>query len=735
MVPPIHPSHPPGGRFGQSLPAAQAPRGKIATVLDRFLTLARLVALLVCATSASAQPVKTSNVEAELVAERAALVPGQKNTLALRLSIRDRWHTYWQNPGDSGLPTTLEWKLPGGLAAGAIQWPAPKMLRAGPLVNYGYEGEVLHLVDVDVPATFTATVPLTLAARADWLVCEDICIPEGADLAITLPIDADAAPSAKWGARIAQTRDALPKPLAGWQAQANGEGAIVKLTLTPTSNAAAPGTLRFFPYREGAIEPSAPQTVARDGDRYVLTLPVAHQLVPGFTRVAGVITASNGIGGANAATLDVPLTGSIVAGPKPLDPPPPTLNARGTSSLSLVAAIALALLGGVLLNLMPCVFPVLSLKILGFVEHRDAKRTLQSEAIAYGAGVVLSFIALALALIALRAAGEQLGWGFQLQSPIVITALALLFFVLALNLSGVFEFGMLAPSSIAARRSRNRTADAFGSGVLAVVVASPCTAPFMGAALGYAISQSIPVTLAVFVALGVGMALPYMLLAWFPRWRNRLPRPGPWMARIKNLLAFPLYATVAWLAWVLGAQVGNDAVLRLAFALVCVAFAAWAWRLFRSGAARGFAIAALVGVVAIALLLAPIATGSQSTGAARNVTARDSVWQPFSPTTVAALTASGRPVFVDFTAAWCVTCQVNKRLVLNTDGVRAAFAAKNVALVRADWTRRDPDITRALAALGRNGVPVYVLYRPGKDPLLLPEVLQAGAVHDALATL
>jgi thiol:disulfide interchange protein DsbD len=358
------------------------------------------------------------------------------------------------------------------------------------------------------------------------------------------------------------------------------------------------------------------------------------------------------------------------------------------------------------------------------------------EAMAYGAGVVLAFATLALALVALRAAGEQLGWGFQLQSPAVITGLAILFFLLALNLSGVFEFGMFAPPSAAGWTSKNRTLDAFGSGVLAVIVASPCTAPFMGAALGYAIAQSVPVTLAVFIVLGLGMALPYALLAWFPGWRRRLPKPGAWMERMKQVLAFPLYATVAWLAWVLGAQVDNDAVLRLAIALVFVAFTAWAWRAFRGTGGRRWALAAGAGIVATAVLLMPLLTGALPSAEARPAQgAADAAWAPFSSTNVAELTANDRAVFVDFTAAWCVTCQVNKRLVLDKADVRAAFAQKNVVLVRADWTRRDPQITRALAALGRSGVPVYVLYRPGKPPLMLPEVLQPGLVYDALATL
>ena len=695
-------------------------------------------ALLVPAGAAIAQPVRTPNVEAELVAPYDALLPGRVNTIALRLKIRDRWHTYWQNPGDSGLPTTLEWKLPEGFRAGPIQWPAPKALAVGPLMNYGYDGEVLHLVDIDVPASLATPSPITLAARADWLVCEDVCIPEGADLTLTLPVDARATPSARWGAAIDAARKALPRPLSGWTAEAMGEGQRVKLVLDAPPGASEPGALRFFPFSEGAIEPSGAQQLSRDGDRYVLTMPVAFQLDPSFERVAGVITAARGIGDAKAATIDVALIGTVVAGPKPLDAPAAAAGGAlaATASLSLVAALLLAFGGGLLLNLMPCVFPVLSLKVMGFVEHHDAKRTMHREAIAFSIGVILSFVVLALALVALRAAGEELGWGFQLQSPAVVAALAVLFFLLALNLSGVFEFGMFVPSAAASWTAKNRTLDAFASGVLAVIVASPCTAPFMGAALGYAISQSIPVTLAVFVALGVGMALPYALLAWFPGWRKRLPRPGRWMERLKQFLAFPLYATVAWLAWVLGAQVDNDAVFRLALGLILIAIAGWAWRAFRSGGARAWAGVALAGAASMALVIAPLFATSAASAQARATKAHMAAdWREFSPATIASLQAGGQPVFVDFTAAWCVTCQVNKRLVLNDADVRAAFAQKNVALVRADWTRRDPQITQALAALGRNGVPVYVLYRPGKTPMVLAEVLTASLVHDALATL
>ena len=395
---------------------------------------------------------------------------------------------------------------------------------------------------------------------------------------------------------------------------------------------------------------------------------------------------------------------------------------------------------------MPCVFPILSIKAVSLAApgHENVHR-LRKEGLAFGAGVIMTFLALAGLLLGFRAAGEQLGWGFQLQSPAVVTALALLFFVLALNLSGAFEFATLVPSSAAGWTARNPYLNALLSGVLAVIIASPCTAPFMGAALGFALAQPASLTLVVFVALGVGMALPFVLLTWFPGWRRMLPKPGRWMERLKQLLAFPLYATVAWLVWVLGAQVDNDAVVRLLVTLVVVAFGLWAWRVFRGGGAKAWSVAAIAGLLGALAVAWPLLSGAlvgEETAGAADATTRSRAsagaldpWQPYTPTRLSELRASGKPVFVDFTAAWCVTCQVNKRLVLNDSVVKQAFVQHGVELVRADWTRRDPAITQALAALGRQGVPVYVLYAPGKEPLLLPEVLSRQAMLDALVAL
>jgi thiol:disulfide interchange protein/DsbC/DsbD-like thiol-disulfide interchange protein len=716
-----------------------------------LLLLRNLVPLLVAAgvaMSATATPVRTEHVEAELVPAATAVKPGTPLTVALRLKMDRGWHTYWQNAGDSGLPTTLGWKLPSGLSAGPIQWPPPRALPVGPLVNYGYEGEVLLLTDIAVAPAFSSAGPITLGARADWLVCKEICIPEGADLALSLPVASNAQPHPRWGEAIARTRATLPRPLEGWSVAAAGRGPQIELVLTPSASEDDPGELRFFPFTAGKIEPGAPQALSRDGTTLKLMLPVASQPVGDFARIAGVLTASKGFRQRQSVSVDAPLEGTITSGTSPdvatavaaavtsAATPALPLQASGGAEGTLWIALAFALAGGVLLNLMPCVFPVLSLKVLGFAAQGDDAAATRRHGTAFAGGVIVSFWLLAGLLLGLRAAGQQLGWGFQLQSPMVVVALAVLFFVIALNFSGIFEVGQLLPSAVSSWSARNAYVNDALSGVLAVVIASPCSAPFMGAALGWALTATPLATIAVFTALGLGMALPYLLLAWFPAWRSKLPRPGPWMLRLKQLLAFPLYATVVWLAWVLGAQLDNDAVARLLLVLLLMAFALWGWQAMRSGAARGWgwaAIASLAGAVAVAWPVVVAATGGGEQPASKRVVAESGPWQDYAPDRLQQLTAAGRTVFVDFTAAWCVTCQVNKRLVLNTDAVQQAFAQNSVALLRADWTRRDAAIGRALAALGRSGVPVYVLYRPGREPLILPEVLRQSTITEALA--
>ena len=579
---------------------------------------------------------------------------------------------------------------------------------------------MLLLSRITPPRDLAPGTPVTLAAKASWLVCSrEHCIPEDGEVSLTLPVASDPGEDPRWAKPIAAARAALPAPpaaLAAWTLAARGEAGGVTLTVVPPPDVAL-RELVFFPFEQGKIEPAAPQPLARaERAGYQLKLAAAMQPVGEFARLSGVLVSPDGFGKATparAVTIDVPIAGAVTPAP----PAPPDGRA---ADLGLVLALAFAFVGGLALNLMPCVLPVLSIKVLGFAGRHDDARTRRRHGLVYAAGVLASFWLLAAALLGLRALGAELGWGFQLQSPVAVAALALFFFALALNLSGVFEIGVLLPDRLADWRARRPALDWFGSGVLAVIVASPCTAPLMGAALGYAVGESGWRALAVFTALGLGMALPYALLAWFPALLARLPKPGPWMVRLRQALAFPLYGTVVWLAWVLGQQTGLDAVARLLAALVVLAAALWLAGFPR---ARVAAVAAAIFAIAIAVPAArpgvPAATP-------------DAGWQPFSAERVAALAAAGKPVFVDFTAAWCVTCQVNKRLVLGRDDVLAAFRTRGIELVRADWTRRDDEITRALAALGRNGVPVYVLYKPGRAPVLLPEVLTRERVLAAL---
>lgn len=713
-----------------------------------------LVALLlaIAAPSALAAPVKTAHVTAELVAEHAAATPGQPLQIGLKLQHIPHWHTYWRNPGDSGLPTTLKWTLPAGSSTTAIDWPAPQRLPIGPLVNYGYEGELLLPLSYTPPADAKPGETLTLKARADWLVCSDVCIPEHADLELQLPVAAAGMPATPGAARALFERHAAERPLAlaGWTARLQQAGRDLLLELEPAGDAAASMSrppLHFFPHAEQTLEPARHEAF-RTTRGYAIRLAMLDGAsLP--ARFDGVLVSQGGAyapppwGGTRRAVEVVATVQSVAAIALPTGAVP--LAMAGTSSpaslggsadLGLWTALALAFFGGALLNLMPCVFPVLSIKLLGLAQQRGDRASLRVHALAYGAGVVMSFIALAAALLALRAAGSAIGWGFQLQEPGVVFVLALVFFALGLNLMGAFEFGNLLPQRLAGWRAERPAADAFGSGVLAVVAASPCTAPFMGAALGYAVTQSPPLALGVFAALGLGMALPYVLLVLVPGWRDRLPRPGVWMLRLKQLLAFPMFATVVWLIWVLGQQAGVDGAAKALLALVGLAFLVWLAGLPPARALAG----RVLGALALAALLAWTWPGASAPALAAQAdvvpaTSTDAAWQAYDEAAIAGHVADGKPVFVDFTAAWCVSCQVNKRLVLRTDATMRAFADAGVVLMRADWTNRDARITEALARLGRNGVPVYLLIRPGKEPLLLPEILTGRLVTEALATL
>ncbi len=675
--------------------------------------------------------VSTEQVRAELVAHAPqGVLPGQPLWLGLAIEHKPHWHTYWKNPGDSGLPTTLQWTLPEGFRAGEIGWPTPQRLPIGPLMNHGYEGRLLLPVKVEVPPGYAGD-SLAVKLRADWLVCKDVCIPEGGDFALEIP--ARSAVAAR-GADFEVAFAAAPRPLPDAKATASVAAEGLSLAVSGLPAAWAGKAIEFFPEAPGVLDNAQPRKAAWDGARWSVRVPLSDQRIDTPARMDAVLVAAGEKAGVRV--------GFDIAGtwPAPGSTPAPTAatapNAGAAEPIGLGLALIFALIGGAILNLMPCVFPVLSLKVLGFATHADDRRAHAISGLAYTAGVVLSFVALAGALLALRAGGEQLGWGFQLQSPVVIAVLAALFTLIGLNLAGVFEFRSVLPSSLATLQARHPVLDSFLTGVLAVAVASPCTAPFMGASLGVAATLPAAQALAIFAALGLGMALPYLVASLWPAVARLLPRPGAWMARFKVLMAFPMFATVVWLVWVIGQQVGIDGAAALLAVLLALAFIAWA--LGTPGIGRGarasFGVLGALGLAVSLSWMLPSFDASAATAPARSGEA-GAGWEPWSEQRVAELRAAGKPVFVDFTAAWCVTCQYNKRTTLADAAVAADFAARGVVLLRADWTRRDPAITAALAAFGRNGVPVYALYGRDGAPQILSEILSVREVREALSRL
>ena len=694
-----------------------------------LLSLAILLPVLPGLALAQGAVVTTEQVRAELLAHAPEGVePGKPLWLGLYIRHQPHWHTYWKNPGDSGLPTTLSWELPAGVTAGEIQWPVPQRLPVGPLVNYGYEGDLLLAVPLTVGPEFKGET-LAVKLRGDWLVCKEVCIPESGEFALKLPA---AAATATHTALFEQARAALPLALQA-QVAAQLDGAQLRLTIEGLPAAWQGKTLQAFPEEAGVFDHAAVPAQQWSGARLSLALPVSAQRSESPTQLALVLRPAGEPGGRVGYTLAAwPALADAAPAPalQPVDAVPAQPAAAPAST---ALALLLAFAGGLLLNLMPCVFPVLSLKVLGFTAHAEDRRLLVAGGLAYTAGVVLSFLVLAGLLLALRSGGAQLGWGFQLQSPLFVAGLALLFGLIGLNLLGVFEIRAVLPGNLAGARAANPIVDHGLTGVLAVVVASPCTAPFMGVALGAALTQPAPQALAIFAALGLGMAAPYLAASLWPGLARALPRPGAWMRHFKILMAFPMFATVLWLLWVLGQQVGIDGAIGLLGLLLALALAAWVF-----GApdlqARGRAV---LGCLSLAILVATAlwawpALREQSGAVAQAETS--ATWQPWSAERVAAAQAEGRPVLVDFTAAWCVTCQFNKRGTLADAQLLADMQAKNVLLLRADWTRRDAAISQELNRLGRSGVPVYAVYQPGAAaPQLLPEILSVALVREALS--
>ena len=701
--------------------------------LQRPLIAALLMFASLLVGAANAQsPAKAVVSTAQVRAELTAYAPegadaGKTVWLGLQLTHQKDWHTYWKNSGDSGLPTTLQWTLPSGVTAGEIDWPMPKKIPIGNLANYGFSDTVLLPVPLTITPDFkagSASNEIEIKLKANWLVCRQECIPEEGEFALKLPVKGSTAINS---AAFKTAFAARPLGLANAalaDSSVQIDGSKIKLTVRGLPAALRGKTLDFFPETPEVIETAAHWTQGWSGEVWNAQVPLSQQR-SNAPSVMPVVLAVDGQG--YRAELKVlgnwPAAGATA--PTVIAPPVPA-----QVPITLLAALIGALLGGMLLNLMPCVFPILAIKVMSFTRHANDQRGHRVSGLAYSAGVVLSFLALGALMLALRSAGEQLGWGFQLQSPGTVAALAALFTVMGLNLAGLFEFGQFLPSRVLLVEAKNPAINAFLSGVLAVAIASPCTAPFMGASLGLALALPALQALLIFTMIGVGMTLPYLAASLVPAVARLLPRPGAWMDTFRRAMAFPMFATVVWLVWVLGQQSGIDgagALLALLLALSAVL-----WSLTLHGRSR--LIVTTIMVVIGALLVLGIGQNVLKPVPSTN-TASGEQWQPWAPGRVEQALAAGAPVFVDFTAAWCVTCQYNKKTTLANADVLADLATKKVTLLRADWTRRDPVISAALAQLGRNGVPVYVVYQNGKAPIVMSEILNVADVRAVLRAL
>ena len=724
-------------------------------------TLSLAGAVLLTATGAAlANPVQRAHTTVELSAESASIAPGKPLTLALHMTPIPQWHTYWKNPGDSGMETTVTWDLPDGFKASELQYPTPTRLPfGGELVNFGYEGPSTLLVTLTPPADLKPGVSVPIKAKADWLVCDDEqCVPEGAELTLTLPVGDGSANPAK-SALFASARAAMPTPV-DWEVKFNAEGERFTLEAPWSLPETGIEQVLFYPVEDGLISYTATQDAMVLNGTLRLSTKAGYK--PDATdRVTGVLTVKlRGAPKADAffitATRDKALPamlppgkvitsggmgggphGGGVDGSQSAD----SGSADTVAKIGLPLALGFALLGGLLLNLMPCVFPILSLKALSLARAGGSEREAKQEAVAYTGGVLLTMGLLGGLLLVLRAGGEAVGWAFHLQDPRLVSLLALLMTAIGLNLAGVFEVSTRLAGAGQGLVSSGGARGAFWTGALAVLVATPCTAPFMAAALGAALTLPPALGLAVYLCLGLGMALPFLLLGFVRPIRALLPRPGAWMDTFRRVLAFPMFGTALWLFWIVGRQVGLDAMVAgLAIALL-MALALWlAGRAQANGRPMrfGWATAALLVALAGGLTAPKLGAEGAGTGSSGEpqLAAQGLEVQPFTDAKLDTLLASGTPTFVYFTADWCVTCKLNERVALERPQVADAFREAGVSVLVGDWTRRDDEITTVLRRYGRDGVPLYLYFPEGaaKDqPVVLPQILTPSLLVETVA--
>ncbi|RUO32685.1 thiol:disulfide interchange protein [Aliidiomarina sanyensis] len=681
-----------------------------------YVTWISCLLVLLSVTSAHAsrtEIVEQPHLEAQMLSEYQEVTPGQTFAVAAKLMPETGWHTYWINPGDSGLATVIEWTLPEGVEVSDIEWPVASKYNIGPLSNYGFEGTTYLISNITIPADFAEDF-LSIQARVDWLVCEDWCIPGTAEFDFEIPVGS-ATLAVNNVDSFAAGRANLPE-IADWRGQYDIQSRQVTLIVDHPEAAAMGQSDQFYAYV------GAGELVEHfeSGDVQVVDdLLIVRRTLNTYFNQAPDSFPLLLVDGQRAVQLTVTASDETAAS---------SASGSGSAPQSLLLMAGFAFLGGLILNLMPCVFPVLSLKALHLANSGHRQR---GDALWYTLGVILTFVAFAALLLALRGAGQALGWGFQLQNPWLIATLALLFVAIGLNLSGVFQFGtrlmQLGHSETAAKGGAKGS---FSTGVLAVIIASPCTAPFMGAALGFAITQSTGVALLIFASLGLGMASPFIALAFIPGASRWLPKPGAWMETFKQWMAIPMYLTTVWLIWVFGRQAGIDSAAILLIGLVLFSTALWWHGKGQLQATRSLGHRILV-LVMLALGMGSLPAAMQFQQGAVMASEYGQSWQAWSPEKLETLKGE-QPVFVNMTADWCITCLANERVALETSSTRALFAEHDITYLKGDWTLRDERITAYLEQYQRNGVPLYVLYWPGQEPQILPQILTNGIVSEAI---
>jgi DsbC/DsbD-like thiol-disulfide interchange protein/cytochrome c biogenesis protein CcdA len=678
----------------------------------RFLLMATL--LIPVLTRAQEGPA----VEASLISSVQSVQPGRSLDVAVRFQMEGKWHTYWKNGGDAGLATSIEWDLPEGWQATDIAWPAPERIVTGPLVSFGYEKDVLHLVTLTPPADAASNSEITLRAKVDWLECEEICVPGSTQLELRLPILSSPPQPSPEASLFEKATTRLPAAPKEWDIEAEVRNGSPVLIIKPPQGSPEPNPqetgIFFFPEDPEWMDNAAPQAAHWEEDRILLTLSLAtNASLPDSLR--GVLTREGGFApDGTSLQIDLPFS-------------PEATNKQSAASAgtgSYLGILFLGLIGGLILNLMPCVFPVLGIKVMNLVRHSgQSDSQTRIHGLTFTAGVMASFWALAALLLSLRAAGNEMGWGFQLQEPGFVFLLTLFLFAFGLNMSGLFEIGTSA-TQLGSVSSGHGYGGSFMSGILATVVATPCAAPFLATALGAALTLPAVQSLGLFTSIGLGLSLPFLLLTLFPRLTKLLPKPGNWMLILKQFLAFLLYGTVAFLLWVLVGQVGEFTFLYVLFSLVLLALAGWIYGQWQ-GPEKSLLTRRVATAATILLLIGSILMGWPRDSEIR--------WEPWSATRVEELRETNRPIYIDFTARWCATCQTNKLAVFSSERVNEAFRIREVALLKADWTNHDPEITRELKRWNRAAVPFNLLYLPDREePVVLPEILTPQIVLDAL---